>query len=245
MPSMTCIKNLPVWSTTGAPSCELSIVLNDEKGIAEKCNMLIIKSRKEQILEIQDRTWAYFFPEPITVRFDCLNEYTNPKPFILVGSGTLVVPLHCTAISNSFKIRHSIRGNSSLTTELPSFHLPPLTLNALPILFQNISLLPLLDMYKPPSESSDWTVSTEELETAKKNNRPIFRTLDEKFEYYSRWSSRETLSTSLISSTGLGVILVVTAIALYFCWRCKSARYPNDIDIDPNNRLDALQLEIL
>jgi hypothetical protein len=92
-------------------------------------------------------------------------------------------------------------------------------------------------MYKPPSESSDWTVSTEELETAKKNNRPIFRTLDEKFEYYSRWSSRETLSTSLISSTGLGVILVVTAIALYFCWRCKSARYPNGIDT--NNHLDA------
>jgi hypothetical protein len=73
--------------------------------------LLMIKSRKEQILTIKDRTWAYFFPEPVTVCFDCINEYTYPKPFILVGSGTLIVP------------RHSIRGNSSLTTELPSIPL--------------------------------------------------------------------------------------------------------------------------
>lgn len=122
VPSLACVKNFSVWSTAGAPSCELSVVLKHEKGIAEKCSMLIIKSRKEQILTIEDRTWAYFFPEPVTVRFDCINEYTNPKPFVLVGSGTLVVPLHCATISKSFKIRHSIRGNSSLTTELPSFH---------------------------------------------------------------------------------------------------------------------------
>lgn len=123
MPSLTSVKNFPAWSTAGATSCELSVVFKDEKGIAEKCSLLIIKSLKEQILTIEDRTWAYFFPEPVTVCFDCINEYTYPKPFILVGSGTLIVPLHCAAISKSFKIRHSIRGNSSLTTELPSIPL--------------------------------------------------------------------------------------------------------------------------
>jgi hypothetical protein len=95
-------------------------------------------------------------------------------------------------------------------------------------------------LYKSPNESSDWTVSTEELKIAKKNNQPLFGTLNERFEYYLSWISRETLSTSLISSTGLGIILLVTAIALYFCWRCKRARDPNDT----NNRIDALQLKI-
>ena len=72
-----------------------------------------------------------------------LNEYVNPKPFVLVGTGTFDVPAHCTALAKTFAIKHGIRGNSSLSTELPSFNFP--VLNASTLLL--ISYLPLLETY--------------------------------------------------------------------------------------------------
>ena len=77
-----------------------------------------------------------------------MNELGNPKPFKLVGSGTLTVPIQCTAISNSFSLKNDIRGNSSLLTELPYFHLSPLDQIILPNFLQNVSLLPILQIYQ-------------------------------------------------------------------------------------------------
>ena len=57
--SPLCVKSFPVWSTAGAPSCELYVVLNDVTGISEKCDLVLINSKKERLVHIQERVWAY------------------------------------------------------------------------------------------------------------------------------------------------------------------------------------------
>ena len=61
----------------------------------------------------------------------------------------------------------------------------------------------LLETYPSTTDNSDWLVSTAELEKATKNNQPIFRTIDEKLEYWVALNERGTVSTSLISTSGL------------------------------------------
>ena len=239
--SPLCVKSFPVWSTAGAPSCELYVVLNDVTGISEKCDLVLINSKKERLVHIQERVWAYFFPEPITVRFDCVNESVSPKPFILVGTGTFDIPVHCTALAKTFTIKHGIRGNSSLSTELPSFNFPVLNASTFLLPNVNISYLPLLETYPSTSDNSDWLVSTAELEKATRNNQPIFRSIDERMEYWATLNERGAISTSLISTSGLALALVAVAIAMYFCWRRKS---PRAVDEAASHRLDELQLEI-
>ena len=202
---------------------------------------MLINSKKERLVHIQERVWAYFFPEPITVRFDCVNEYVNPKPFMLVGTGTFDVPVHCTASAKTFTIKHGIRGNSSLSTELPSFNFPVLNASTFLLPNVNISYLPLLETYPSTSDNSDWLVSTAELEKATRNNQPIFRSIDERMEYWATLNERGAISTSLISTSGLALALVAVAIAMYFCWRRKS---PRAVDEAASHRLDELQLEI-
>ena len=74
-----------------------------------------------------------------------------------------------------------------------------------------------------------------------KNNQPIFRTIDEKLEYWATLNERGAVSASLISTSGLALTLVAVAIAMYFCWRRKS---PGAVDKAAFNRLNELQMEI-
>ena len=57
--SPLCIKSFPVWSTAGAPSCELYVVLNDVNEISEKFDLVLINSNKERLVHIQERVCAY------------------------------------------------------------------------------------------------------------------------------------------------------------------------------------------
>jgi hypothetical protein len=79
------------------------------------------------------------------------------------------------------------------------------------------------------------------LEKATSNNQPIFRSIDERMEYWATLNERGAISTSLISTSGLALALVAVAIAMYFCWRRKS---PRAVDEAAFHRLDELQLEI-
>jgi hypothetical protein len=153
---------------------------------------------------------------------------------------TFDVPVHCTALAKTFAIKHGIWGNSSLSTELPSFNFPVLNASKLLLSNINISYLPLLETYPSTNDNSDWLVLTAELEKATKNNQPIFRTVDKKLEYCATLNERGAVSTSLILASGLALALVAVAIAMCFCWRRKS---PGAVVKAAFNQFDELQME--
>ena len=80
---------------------------------------------------------------------------------------------------------------------MPSFNFSVLNASTLLLSNINISYLPLLEAYPSGTDNSDWPVSTAELKKKqRKKNRAIFRTIDEKLEYWATLNERGAVFTS-------------------------------------------------
>jgi hypothetical protein len=216
IPSPVCIQQFPIWKATGATSCELSIVLRDDQAIAENCKMSVINTSDSKLVFLYENFWAYFFPYATTVRFNCNGNVPNPAPMSLIGSGTLIVPTHCTAQSKNFFIRAGIRGNSSISSKRPTILLPPLETLPLPPSITNLqNTTQLVQIQRIHNEKKDWLISFQELESSIKKNRPVFQSLEDRLDYFSTEKTFETVTTSLISTSGLFLLLCAVSLAIF------------------------------
>lgn len=245
LPTPTCIQHLPVWTVSDSDVCELSIVLKDQESILHNCNMFIVHSPKPKLLFLYERHWAYFFPRPLTIRFNCQKGTSQPPPLTLCGSGTLVLPLHCSANSKYFFLRAEIRGNSSLESVQPSVLVPTLQNLPLPpvlVRLKNESIFPSQLPIIASSSSNEWQVSITELEASIKSHRPIFKSQEERIDYISGELTYGTGIYSLFSATGLIILFGVVSLLgfLYLRHKRGSAQFNTVLD----SRISSLQEDI-
>ena len=238
-PLPLCIRQFPIWTTLGSTSCELAVSLKDDAGIAANCQMSLLKTSSPKFLFLYDTSWAYFFPQLTTLRFNCIGG-SNPSPMSLIGSGTIVVPHHCAVQSKQFFIRAGVRGNSSVSSKIPT--ITPPSLQSLPLpsalsVFQNATHL--VDIRS--SSDKDWLISFSELTSSLQTKTPIFESLNDRFDFFSSENSFETRATSAVSSFVFLLLLGVFSFLIFLGRRriCRSPDAPPDLAL----RTQLTQLE--
>ena len=224
---------------TGKIPSHLLPNLKDDAGIAANCQMSLLKTSSPKFLFLYDTSWAYFFPQLTTLRFNCIGG-SNPSPMSLIGSGTIVVPHHCAVQSKQFFIRAGVRGNSSVSSKIPT--ITPPSLQSLPLpsalsVFQNATHL--VDIRS--SSDKDWLISFSELTSSLQTKTPIFESLNDRFDFFSSENSFETPATSAVSSFVFLLLLGVFSFLIFLGRRriCRSPDAPPDLAL----RTQLTQLE--
>ena len=98
----------------------------------------------------------------------------------LIGSGAIVAPHRCAVQSKQFFIRAGVRGNSFVSSKLPTIILPFLQSLPLPSalsVFQNATHL--VDIRS--SSDKDWLISFSELTSSFQTETPICQSLNDRF----------------------------------------------------------------
>ena len=137
-------------------------------------------------------------------------------------------------------IRAGVRGNSSVSSKIPT--ITPPSLQSLPLpsalsVFQNATHL--VDIRS--SSDKDWLISFSELTSSLQTKTPIFESLNDRFDFFSSENSFETRATSAVSSFVFLLLLGVFSFLRFLGRRriCRSSDAPPDLAL----RTQLTQLE--